>query len=157
MSFGGNFGKSLPRQSTFFKLFPKKINDIILGYRNRMTSACIMIMEDAQDQVPSTPIATGATVSSYSVFVDNDLKALSDYRGGLATPILNYRNNPDPKKEVVGSVLVGTWYADFIHDPRNNIKFNRPGAGPDFLGSKLRNGERYYQEVSRGFGDAGKK
>lgn len=157
MSVSGDYRVSIPKQSTFFSLFPKKVDHIITGYRDRMGSACVMIMNDAQDVEPSTPIDTGATVSSYSVFVDNELVAISDYRGGVATPILSHRNNPDPKREVVGTVLVGTWYSDYIHDPRNNLVFKRPGAGSDFLGSKLRNASKYYEEVSKGFSDAGRR
>jgi len=144
-------------QSTFFKLFPKTIDSILLGYKNRMTSACIMLMHEAQDEEPSTPIDTGALVSSYSVFVDNELKALSPYRGGLAEPILSLQNNDEVGRRVVGTVTVGKDYAMKVHDPKSNLNFQRPGAGPLFLESKVKKHQKLFDEIAKGFADAARR
>lgn len=140
--------------STFFKLFPKTVKDIQTGYRNRMVSACINVMKDAQDEDPNTPIDTGALISSYSVFVDNELKAISDYRGGKAEPIVSMRNNDNVGKKIVGTVAVGKDYAMKVHDPASAINFKRPGAGPLFLALKVKKHEGLYREISKGFSDA---
>lgn len=140
--------------STFFKLFPKAVKDIQTGYRNRMVTACVNLMRDAQDEDPNTPIDTGALISSYSVFVDNELKALSPYRGGKAEPILSMRNNNEVGKKIVGTVAVGMDYALKVHDPAYGLKFKRPGAGPLFLALKVKKHEKLYKEISKGFADA---
>lgn len=143
--------------STFFKLFPKAVDNILVGYQNRMVSACVELMKDAQDEEPSTPIDTGALISSYSVFVDNELRALSPYRGGSAEPILSMRNNNAVGKKIVGTVAVGKDYALKVHNAPAGTKFKRQGAGPEFLSRKQRKYEKLFREVSKGFSDARKK
>lgn len=143
--------------STFFKLFPKAVDSILVGYQNRMVSACNQLMKDAQDQEPSTPIDTGALIGSYSVFVDNELRAISPYRGGQAEPILSMRNNNAVGKTIVGTVAVGKDYALKVHEAPRGTKFKRPGAGPQFLAIKQKKHEKLFREVSKGFADARKK
>lgn len=140
--------------STFFKLFPKTVRDVQTGFRNRMVTACVGLMRDAQDTEPNTPIDTGALIGSYSVFVDNELRALSPYRGGKAEPILSMRNNDEVGKKIVGTVSVGMDYAMKVHDPMMGLKFKRPGAGPLFLTSKTKKHDKIFKEISRGFSDA---
>ncbi|MFA5456872.1 MAG: hypothetical protein WC261_04480 [Synergistaceae bacterium] len=124
--------------------FPKVTKEILERAKIGMGQAGTQLMSDCVNIAPTVPIEEGWLRGSGSVFVDDELVAVSkDGKPGKANT-----SSPGGKKNNAITVIVGfnTPYAHRLHEGVG-YKFTDPSSGPKFLESKMVSRRNLYMKI----------